>query len=196
MGPDGGLVAPGLPTRYTPSTVVVVRRSAIGAGFDESLHIGEAVDLVWRLSLAGWLVRYEPTEHVWHDHRVELRAFIARPARHGTRARARSEAGMGAAALPPLDHATECPARHGHGVRRAGRTGRNHKPRPTAVLGDAAVRPSTRLSRALVGGRAALQERTIRPLLPSWGPRRVDAGRPSVPSAPSLVVELGPAHAP
>jgi mycofactocin glycosyltransferase len=59
MGPDGGLVAPGLPTHYMPSTVVVVRRSAIGAGFDESLHIGEDVGLVWRLSLAGWLLRYE-----------------------------------------------------------------------------------------------------------------------------------------
>ena len=78
MGPDGGLVAPGLPIPYMPSTVLVVRRSAMGAGFDESLSIGEDVDLVWRLSLAGWRVRYEPAAHVWHDHRVRLRAFVAR----------------------------------------------------------------------------------------------------------------------
>ena len=78
MGPDGGLVAPGLPIPYMPSTVLVVRRSAMGAGFDESLYIGEDVDLVWRLSLAGWRVRYEPGAHVWHDHRVRLRAFVAR----------------------------------------------------------------------------------------------------------------------
>jgi hypothetical protein len=57
---------------------LVVRRSAIGAGFDESLHVGEDADLVWRLSLAGWRVRYEPGAHVWHDHRVRLRTFVAR----------------------------------------------------------------------------------------------------------------------
>ena len=78
MGPDGGLVAPGLAIPYMPSTVLVVRRSAMGAGFDESLSIGEDVDLVWRLSLAGWRVRYEPAAHVWHEHRVRLRAFVAR----------------------------------------------------------------------------------------------------------------------
>jgi len=74
MGPDGGLVAPGLRIPYTPSTVLVVRRSAMGAGFDESLRIGEDVDLVWRLSLAGWRVRYDPGADVWRDHRVRLRA--------------------------------------------------------------------------------------------------------------------------
>jgi mycofactocin system glycosyltransferase len=78
MGPDGGLVGPGLPTPYVPGTVLVVRRGAMGAGFDESLHFGEDVDLVWRLWLAGWRVRYEPRAHVWHDHRVRLRAFVAR----------------------------------------------------------------------------------------------------------------------
>jgi hypothetical protein len=50
----------------------------MGAGFDESLYVGEDVDLVWRLSQAGWHVRYEPGAHVWHDHRVRLRAFVAR----------------------------------------------------------------------------------------------------------------------
>jgi mycofactocin system glycosyltransferase len=78
MGPHAGLVAPGLTIRYVPSTVLAVRRNAMGAGFDESLHFGEDVDLVWRLSLAGWRVRYEPAVHVWHEHRVRLRAFVAR----------------------------------------------------------------------------------------------------------------------
>jgi mycofactocin system glycosyltransferase len=78
MGPNGGLVAPGLRTPYMPSTVLLVRRSAMGAGFDESLHVGEDVDLVWRLTLAGWRVRYDPRAHVWHDHRIRLRAFVAR----------------------------------------------------------------------------------------------------------------------
>jgi mycofactocin glycosyltransferase len=270
MGPDGGLVAPGLPTPYMPSTVVVVRRSAIGTGFDESLHIGEDVDLVWRLSLAGWLVRYEPTAHVWHDHRVELRAFIAR-----RRLYARS-VGMLARRHPDALPATKVNPRlalvwalalAGHrraalgaaiveallirGVvqRLTGRTngvagilvargllatglGLAHAARRawapplcvlaftrpnvrrvmvtafaaritqdaittrayTAVLGDAAVRLLDEAVASAGTWEGCLQERTIRPLLPSWGragSARVDHRRP----APSLVVELGPAHA-
>jgi mycofactocin system glycosyltransferase len=78
MGPRGGLVAPRRPTSYVPSTALVVRRSAVGDGFDESLHFGEDVDLVWRLCRAGWGVRYEPQVHVRHDHRLRLGAFVAR----------------------------------------------------------------------------------------------------------------------
>jgi len=78
MGPTGGLVAPGLPISYVPSTVLFVRRSAMGDGFDESLVVGEDVDLVWRLSAAGWRVRYAPKAEVWHDHRVHVGSFVAR----------------------------------------------------------------------------------------------------------------------
>jgi len=78
MGTDGGLVGPGLTTQYVPSTALVVRREAAGMGFDDALHIGEDVDLVWRLVEAGWRVRYDPSAHVWHDHRVRLGAFAAR----------------------------------------------------------------------------------------------------------------------
>jgi len=46
----------------------------MGAGFDESLCIGEDVDLVWPRSLAGWRVGYDPGADAWHDHRVRLRA--------------------------------------------------------------------------------------------------------------------------
>lgn len=78
LGPDGGVVAPGRPVAYVPSTVLVVRRGAVGEGFDESLHIGEDVDFVWRLWRAGWIVRYEPRGRVLHDHRVRLGAFMTR----------------------------------------------------------------------------------------------------------------------
>ena len=37
----------------------MVRRSAFGRGFDESLRVGEDVDLEWRLVDQGWLVRYD-----------------------------------------------------------------------------------------------------------------------------------------
>jgi mycofactocin system glycosyltransferase len=53
MGPKAGRVAPGRSIPYVPSAVLFVRRAAIGAGFDESLPIGEDVDLVWRLDAAG-----------------------------------------------------------------------------------------------------------------------------------------------
>jgi mycofactocin system glycosyltransferase len=78
MGSGGGLVAPGRPTPYVPSTVLFVRRSAVGRGFDESLIIGEDVDFVWRLGAAGWHVRYAPEAQAWHDHRVRLGEFVAR----------------------------------------------------------------------------------------------------------------------
>ena len=77
MGAAGGLVAPGRPVPYVPSTVLVVRRAAMG-GFDEALHVGEDVDLVWRLARAGWRVRYEPAATVRHDHRLRRREFAAR----------------------------------------------------------------------------------------------------------------------
>jgi mycofactocin glycosyltransferase len=78
MGPAGGLVAPGRPTPYVPSTVLFVRRDAAREGFDESLIIGEDVDFVWRLGAAGWQVRYAPEAEAWHDHRIRLREFLAR----------------------------------------------------------------------------------------------------------------------
>jgi mycofactocin system glycosyltransferase len=78
MGAGRGLVGPGRPTPYVPSAVLVGRREALGEGFDESLVIGEDVDLVWRMAAAGWRVVYEPGAQVRHDHRLRLRAFAAR----------------------------------------------------------------------------------------------------------------------
>jgi mycofactocin system glycosyltransferase len=78
MGAGRGLVAPGRPISYVPSAALIVRRSAVGGGFDESLRVGEDVDLVWRLWRAGWRVSYEPRAHVWHDHRVRFREWVSR----------------------------------------------------------------------------------------------------------------------
>ncbi|HEX4010763.1 MAG TPA: mycofactocin biosynthesis glycosyltransferase MftF [Solirubrobacteraceae bacterium] len=76
MGATGGLVAPGTARAYVPSTVLFVRRDAVGAGFDPSLRAGEDVDLVWRLCAAGWRVRYAAEVDVHHEHRAGLRAFV------------------------------------------------------------------------------------------------------------------------
>jgi mycofactocin system glycosyltransferase len=78
MGPVPSRVAPGAPVSYLPSATLVVRRAAIERDFDEALHIGEDVDLVWRLAGAGWAVQYDPSVHVLHDHRGTAAAFVRR----------------------------------------------------------------------------------------------------------------------
>lgn len=80
--------APVLPhstVSYVPSAAVVCRTSAIRAvgGFDETLHSGEDVDLCWRLVEAGARLRYEPIARVAHNHRTDLRDWIARKAFYG-----------------------------------------------------------------------------------------------------------------
>ena len=70
MGPRSGLVVVGSHVAYVPSACLVVRRSAFGEGFDESLRTGEDVDLVWRLAERGWLVRYDATTVVAHRARA------------------------------------------------------------------------------------------------------------------------------
>lgn len=77
MGPRSGLVAPGQPVSYVPGAVLFARRAAIPSGFDETLWVGEDVDLVWRLCRAGWRVRYAAEVQVWHEHRVRMRDFTA-----------------------------------------------------------------------------------------------------------------------
>jgi hypothetical protein len=60
------------------------------------MHVGEDVDFVWRMSAAGWRVRYEPGAVMGHDHRVTFRAWFARRADYGTSAAALEELHPGA----------------------------------------------------------------------------------------------------
>jgi mycofactocin glycosyltransferase len=70
---------------YVPSAAIICRTSALRdvGGFDETLRSGEDVDLCWRLVEAGARLRYEPIALVAHDHRTELRNWIARRAFYG-----------------------------------------------------------------------------------------------------------------
>ncbi|MGH3564098.1 MAG: mycofactocin biosynthesis glycosyltransferase MftF [Mycobacterium sp.] len=70
---------------YVPSAAIICRKSALRevGGFDQTLHSGEDVDLCWRLVEAGTRLRYEPIALVAHDHRVELRDWLARKAFYG-----------------------------------------------------------------------------------------------------------------
>ncbi|MCZ2811122.1 mycofactocin biosynthesis glycosyltransferase MftF [Modestobacter sp. VKM Ac-2979] len=84
MGPAAARVAPGTGVSYVPSAALLARRTALADGFDEAMPVAEDVDLVWRLSGAGWRVRYEPAARVAHDHRVELGDWLRRRAFYGT----------------------------------------------------------------------------------------------------------------
>lgn len=87
LGRDPADVGPGRPVPYVPSAALLVRRSAFEAcgGFDPRLHIGEDVDLVWRLVDHG-RVRYEPDVRVHHAPRRSLPVALNRRREYGTSA--------------------------------------------------------------------------------------------------------------
>jgi mycofactocin glycosyltransferase len=85
LGQREAPVLPHSTVSYVPSAAIICRCTAIRGvgGFDETLMSGEDVDLCWRLIEAGARLRYEPIAQVAHDHRTELRDWIARKAFYG-----------------------------------------------------------------------------------------------------------------
>jgi mycofactocin system glycosyltransferase len=92
LGPRPAVVAPGTPVAYVPTAALVARCSALravaaaGAVFDESMRVGEDVDLVWRLHADGWRVRYDPAICVDHEEPSTWKGLLARRHRYGTSA--------------------------------------------------------------------------------------------------------------
>jgi mycofactocin system glycosyltransferase len=86
LGPRPARVAPGTRVSYVPTAALLVRRTALGAGFDEALRYGEDVDLVWRLHDAGWSLRHEPSVVVDHREPARWGAFLVRRYRYGSSA--------------------------------------------------------------------------------------------------------------
>ncbi|WP_448626419.1 mycofactocin biosynthesis glycosyltransferase MftF [Geodermatophilus sp. URMC 64] len=84
MGGRPAAVRPLSAVSYVPSAALLVRRAALGGGFDESMQVAEDVDLVWRLTGAGWRVRYEPAAEVAHEHPSAAAAWLRRRAFYGT----------------------------------------------------------------------------------------------------------------
>ena len=82
-GTQSGRVLPRSRVPFVPGAALVVRRTALGAGFDETLRGGEDVDFVWRLTEKGWHVRYEPEARVQHEHRTSLGSWLSRRAHYG-----------------------------------------------------------------------------------------------------------------
>jgi mycofactocin system glycosyltransferase len=89
-GPDESLVRPRTRVPFVPTAALVVRRAALEAmgGFDESMRVGEDVDLVWRLVESGWTVRYEPAATVSHTARASAREWFRQRFDYGTSAAA------------------------------------------------------------------------------------------------------------
>ena len=84
MGAHPAPVRPHSAVPYVPSAALLARRAALGTGFDESMRVAEDVDLVWRLSAAGWRVRYEPEAIVAHEHPAATGEWLRRRAFYGT----------------------------------------------------------------------------------------------------------------
>jgi mycofactocin system glycosyltransferase len=86
LGERAARVAPMTRVAYVPTAALVVRRAALGGGFDESLRYGEDVDLVWRLIEAGWRVRYDPGVRVGHAEPTSRAGLLRRRFRYGSSA--------------------------------------------------------------------------------------------------------------
>ena len=73
-------------TFYLPSCNLLVRRTAFlqANGFKDEMHVGEDVDLTWRLRDCGWTITYLPTGRVNHEHRSTVRSFMSRRFDYGT----------------------------------------------------------------------------------------------------------------
>jgi mycofactocin glycosyltransferase len=73
-------------TFYLPSCNLLVRRAAFMAVgcFRDEMHVGEDVDLTWRLRDGGWTITYLPEGRVFHEHRSTLRSFMSRRFDYGT----------------------------------------------------------------------------------------------------------------
>ncbi len=96
QGPKPSLVVAGASVSFVPGACLMVRREAFGDGFDDSLRVGEDVDFVWRLTDAGWLVRYDAATVVahrarktwpawWRQRHLYGRSSAALAIRHGRR---------------------------------------------------------------------------------------------------------------
>ena len=73
-------------TFYLPSCNLLMRKSAFAAagGFRPEMHVGEDVDLTWRLRDAGWTIQYLPCGTVFHAHRSRPWPFVKRRFDYGT----------------------------------------------------------------------------------------------------------------
>jgi mycofactocin system glycosyltransferase len=92
LGGRPGRVMPRSAISYVPTAAALARREALlevaqdRCVFDESMRVGEDVDLIWRLHEAGWRVRYDPSVQVAHHEPATWAELFTRRYRYGTSA--------------------------------------------------------------------------------------------------------------
>lgn len=88
LGAVPARVRAGTRVSYVPAAALVCRADAVRAigGFDESLRVGEDVDLAWRLDDAGWRCRYDPSVVVEHEPRPSWRGWWRQRVGYGSSA--------------------------------------------------------------------------------------------------------------
>ncbi|MCR1784595.1 mycofactocin biosynthesis glycosyltransferase MftF [Nocardioides carbamazepini] len=93
LGRVGGRVLPGAAIGWLPSACLVGRTESLRAddgdgrgvdGFEDAWRVAEDVDLVWRLTDAGHVVRYDPAVEAHHDVRPSVRTWLGRKFVYGT----------------------------------------------------------------------------------------------------------------
>ncbi|WP_051194486.1 mycofactocin biosynthesis glycosyltransferase MftF [Nocardia jiangxiensis] len=86
LGPTSAVVQPLSRVGWVPAACLLARVDALGSGFDESMRVGEDVDLIWRLTRNGSLVRYVADVTVRHEHRRTPGPWLTRKYLYGTSA--------------------------------------------------------------------------------------------------------------
>jgi mycofactocin system glycosyltransferase len=71
---------------YIPSCNLIIRKKAFSeaGGFQEDLHVGEDVDLCWRIRKLGYHLLYVPRGEVKHKHRNDVLQMLKRRFDYGT----------------------------------------------------------------------------------------------------------------
>lgn len=103
LGPEPARVAPRSRVGYVPTATVAYRRRVLEetGGFDDSLRVGEDVDLVWRTVEAGHGIRYEPSVVVTHRNRGSWPALGRQRSTYGSSAAALDQRHPGQ--VPPVE---------------------------------------------------------------------------------------------
>jgi mycofactocin system glycosyltransferase len=85
---------------YVPAACIVARAEVLRdlGGFDETMRVGEDVDLVWRADEAGYRVRYEPAAVVTHAPRADWKSWLGQRRAYGRSAAGLAERHPGAVA--------------------------------------------------------------------------------------------------
>lgn len=88
LGISPAVVRPLSRVSYVPAAVLVARTQQMVDVFDESMRLGEDVDMVWRIAESAGVVRYVPSVVCHHEPRATWRALLKQRFGYGSSAAA------------------------------------------------------------------------------------------------------------